>query len=174
MPTIKVILNPVAGRGAGQRTAEVIRHTLTKAKATEGLNGIIEASLDTPAWEAGEPAAGALGLIPIGTGNDFARCMGVPIGDVATSSHDVVAAACRVLAAGRRGWWTLGTLLNVGLSNQRRYLGVEAGLAHSRQFVYRPWSLPREVAQAEDRHFDHHVAQQGRQCPSFITMQQAQ
>lgn len=34
MPTIKVILNPVSGRGAGQRTAEVIRHTLTEAKAT--------------------------------------------------------------------------------------------------------------------------------------------
>ena len=130
MPTIKVILNPVSGRGAGQRTAEVIRQTLTEAKATfeivetmeplsamaqatqavregwdiiaavggdgsanEVLNGIIEASLGTPAWEAGEPAAGALGLIPIGTGNDFAWCMGVPIGDVG--------AACRVLAAGK-------------------------------------------------------------------------
>ncbi len=129
MPTIKVILNPVSGRGAGQRTAEVIRHTLTEAKATfeivetteqrsamaqaaqavregweiiaavggdgsvnEVLNGIIEASLGTPAWEAGEPA-GALGLIPIGTGNDFAWCMSVPTGDVA--------AACRVLAAGK-------------------------------------------------------------------------
>ena len=130
MPTIKVILNPVSGRGAGQRAAEVIRHTLTEAKATfeivetteplsavaqaaravregwdiiavaggdgtgnEVLNGIVEASLGTPAWEAGEPAASAMGLIPIGTGNDFAWCMGVPIGDVA--------AACRVLAAGK-------------------------------------------------------------------------
>ena len=130
MPTIKVILNPVSGRGAGQQTAEVIRHTLTEAKATfeivetteplsavaqaaqavregwdiiavaggdgtgnEVLNGIVEASLGTPAWEAGEPAAGALGFIPIGTGNDFAWCMGAPIGDVA--------AACRLLAAGK-------------------------------------------------------------------------
>ena len=130
MPTIKVILNPVSGRGAGQRTAEVIRHALTEAKATfeivetteqgtavaqaaqavregweiiaavggdgsvnEVLNGIVEASLGTPAWETGEPAAAALGLIPIGTGNDFAWCMGAPIGDVA--------AACRVLAAGK-------------------------------------------------------------------------
>jgi len=130
MPTIKVILNPVSGRGAGRRTAEVVRHTLTEAQATfeivetteqrsamaqaaqavregweiiaavggdgsvnEVLNGIIEANLGTPAWEAGEPAAGALGLVPIGTGNDFAWCMGAPIGDVA--------AACRVLAAGQ-------------------------------------------------------------------------
>ena len=130
MPTIKVILNPVSGRGAGRQAAEVIHKTLTEAKATfeivetteqrsavaqaaqavregwdiiavaggdgtgnEVLNGIIEASLGTPGWDAGEPAAGALGLIPIGTGNDFAWCMGVPIGDVA--------AACRVLAAGQ-------------------------------------------------------------------------
>jgi diacylglycerol kinase (ATP) len=34
MPTIKVILNPVSGRGAGQQTAEVVRHTLTETKAT--------------------------------------------------------------------------------------------------------------------------------------------
>ena len=130
MPTIKVILNPVSGRGAGQRAAEVIRHTLTEAQATfeivetteqrsamaqaaqavregweviaavggdgsanEVLNGIVVPSLGTPAWEAGEPAASALGFIPIGTGNDFAWCLGVPIGDVA--------AACRVLVAGR-------------------------------------------------------------------------
>jgi len=60
--------------------------------ANEVLNGIIEASLGTPAWESGE-AAGALGFVPIGTGNDFAWCMGVPVGDVP--------AACRVLAAGQ-------------------------------------------------------------------------
>ena len=130
MPTIKVILNPASGRGVGRQTAEVVRHTLTEAQATfeivetteplsavaqaaqavregwdiiaavggdgsanEVLNGIIEASLGTPAWEAGEPAASTLGLVPIGTGNDFAWCMGAPIGDVA--------AACRVLAAGK-------------------------------------------------------------------------
>ena len=34
MPTVKVILNPVSGRGAGQQTAEVIRRTLTEAQAT--------------------------------------------------------------------------------------------------------------------------------------------
>ena len=60
--------------------------------ANEVLNGIIEASLDTPAWKAGEPV-GALGFIPIGTGNDFAWCLGLPTGDAA--------AACRVLAAGK-------------------------------------------------------------------------
>jgi diacylglycerol kinase (ATP) len=57
----------------------------------EVANGIIEANLGTPAWEAGE-AVGTLGQIPIGTGNDFAWSMGQPINDVT--------AACRVLAAG--------------------------------------------------------------------------
>jgi YegS/Rv2252/BmrU family lipid kinase len=129
MPRIKVILNPVAGRGAGRAAGDVIRRILTEASATfeivettaqlsataqaaqavregwevvaavggdgstnEVLNGIVEASAGTPAWQAGEPV-GTLGLIPIGTGNDFAWAMGLPIGDVA--------AACRVLAAGQ-------------------------------------------------------------------------
>jgi YegS/Rv2252/BmrU family lipid kinase len=124
-----VILNPVAGRGAGRSAAEVIRRTLTDAGATfdlvettgqlsavaqaaqavregwdvvavvggdgstnEALNGIVEASAGTPAWDADEPV-GTLGVIPIGTGNDFAWAMGLPIGDVA--------GACRVLATGR-------------------------------------------------------------------------
>jgi YegS/Rv2252/BmrU family lipid kinase len=129
MPTIKVILNPISGRGAGQGAAETIRGALKEAGATfdlvettgrlsavdqaaqavregwdvvaaaggdgsanEVANGLIEASAGTSAWAAGEPA-GTLGLIPIGTGNDFAWSMGAPIGDVA--------GACRVLAAGR-------------------------------------------------------------------------
>jgi YegS/Rv2252/BmrU family lipid kinase len=129
MPTIKVILNPTSGRGAGRSAADAIHGALTEAGATfdlaettgqlsavdqaaqavregwdvvaaaggdglanEVLNGIIQASVDTPAWEAGEPA-GTLGLIPIGTGNDFAWSMGVPIRDVD--------AACCVLAAGK-------------------------------------------------------------------------
>jgi diacylglycerol kinase (ATP) len=129
MHTIKVILNPVSGRGAGRPAAEVIRRALTETGVTfdlvettgrlsavaqaaqavhegwdviaaaggdgctnEVLNGIAQASLDTPTREAGEPL-GTLGLIPIGTGNDFGWCMGLPIGDPA--------AACRVLAAGK-------------------------------------------------------------------------
>jgi len=72
---------------------EIIAAVGGDGMANEVLNGIIEASLGTPAWEAGEPTRAALGLIPIGTGNDFAWCMGVPVGDVV--------AACRLLAAGR-------------------------------------------------------------------------
>jgi YegS/Rv2252/BmrU family lipid kinase len=129
MPTIKVILNPVAGRGAGRRAGHVICRALEEAQVTfdivettgrlsaaeqaaqaaqdgwdviaaaggdgsanEVLNGLIAARAGTPAWEAGEPV-GTLGLIPIGTGNDSAWWMGLPVGDVT--------AACRVLAAGR-------------------------------------------------------------------------
>ncbi len=149
MPTIKVILNPVSGGGAGRQAAEVIHKTLTEAKATfeivetteqrsavaqaaqavregwkviataggdglanEVLNGIIEASLGTTAWEAGEPAAAALGFIPIGTGNDFAWCMGAPIGDVA--------AACRVLTAGQTRVVDIGRVED-GLGNVRYF-----------------------------------------------------
>jgi diacylglycerol kinase (ATP) len=129
VPTIKVILNPVAGRGAGRRAVDVIHRELREAQATfevvettgrlsavtqaaqavregwdtiaavggdgcanEVLNGIIEATKRTPGWEDGE-RAGVLGLIPVGTGNDFAWSMGLP-------TRDVVA-ACRVLVAGQ-------------------------------------------------------------------------
>jgi diacylglycerol kinase (ATP) len=138
MSTIKVILNPVSGRGAGQEMAEVIRQTLTEAQATfdivqtteqlsavaqaaqavregwdivataggdgtanEVLNGIMEASVGTPAWEAGKTAAAALGLIPIGTGNDFAWCMGAPIGDVAAACRALIDGKTRVVDMGR-------------------------------------------------------------------------
>ena len=57
----------------------------------EVLNGMVQESQESGAWERGEPV-GALGIIPIGTGNDFAWSMGLPTGDAA--------AACRVLAAG--------------------------------------------------------------------------
>lgn len=129
MPNIKVILNPIAGRGAGRSAADAIGDALSEAGATfdlvetthhlsaveqaaqavdegwdviaaaggdgstnEVLNGILTASGGPSTGEGGEPAV-TLGLIPIGTGNDFAWCMGVPTGDVA--------AACRVVAAGR-------------------------------------------------------------------------
>jgi len=67
----------------------------------EVANGIIEASLGTPAWEAGGPAAGTLGQIPIGTGNDFAWSMGLPIGDVAAACHVLAAGNTRVVDVGR-------------------------------------------------------------------------
>ncbi len=180
MPTIKVLLNPVSGRGAGQQTAEVIRQTLTEAQATfdivettaprsamaqaaqavregwdtiavaggdgtvnEVLNGIMEASLDTAAWEAGEPATGALGLIPIGTGNDFAWCMGAPIGDVA--------AACRVLAAGKTRVVDVGRVED-GLGNVRYFCnnfgaGFDAATTvESYKLRYLPGSLVFLVA----------------------------
>jgi diacylglycerol kinase (ATP) len=137
MPTIKVILNPASGRGAGRSAADVIRGALTEANATfdlvettgrlsavelaaqavregwdivaaaggdgsanEVLNGIVQASIGTPAWNAGEPA-GALGQIPIGTGNDFAWCMGLPIGDVVAASRLVARGQTRVVDIGR-------------------------------------------------------------------------
>jgi YegS/Rv2252/BmrU family lipid kinase len=60
--------------------------------SNEVLNGIVQANLGTPAWDNGEPV-GTLGIIPIGTGNDFAWSMGLPTGDAAAS--------CRVLSAGK-------------------------------------------------------------------------
>lgn len=60
--------------------------------ANEVLNGIIASSQARPGLEDGEPI-GTLGLIPVGTGNDFAFSMGLPARDAA--------AACRLLVEGR-------------------------------------------------------------------------
>ena len=121
MADMTVILNPIAGRGAGQRLSPQISARL----AEQGLDfemlstkGPGHASLLAgEAVERGQPvvvAVGgdgtvnevlhglvqaldgsdrtALGVLPIGTGNDFAYAAGLPLG---------LPEACRVIAEGR-------------------------------------------------------------------------
>jgi YegS/Rv2252/BmrU family lipid kinase len=78
-------------RQAAQEGWDIVAAVGGDGLTNEVLNGIVQANVDTPAWEAGEPV-GTLGIVPIGTGNDFAWSMGLPTGDAA--------AACRVLATG--------------------------------------------------------------------------
>jgi YegS/Rv2252/BmrU family lipid kinase len=58
----------------------------------EVINGLIEAAQARGSWGRGEPA-GPLGVIPIGSGNDFAFGLGL-------KGHNI-AAACARIAAGR-------------------------------------------------------------------------
>ncbi|MBN1581592.1 MAG: diacylglycerol kinase family lipid kinase [Anaerolineae bacterium] len=122
MATFSVIVNPTAGKGAGRRQTETVRDLLhahrldfdlflTEAPghaielaceaslsgcaavvaiggdgtANEVLNGLMRAK------ERGGRAA--LGMIGVGTGNDFAYAAGIPEG---------IEAACRCLVQGRR------------------------------------------------------------------------
>jgi len=68
--------------------------------SNEVLNGMVEASADTPGWQDGEPI-GTLGIIPIGTGNDFAWAMGLPIGDVAAAARLLATGTSRIVDVGR-------------------------------------------------------------------------
>ncbi|MCX7670296.1 MAG: diacylglycerol kinase family lipid kinase [Anaerolineae bacterium] len=61
--------------------------------AHEALQGLVQAAQLTGAWQSGRPI-GTLGLIPIGTGNDYAWRLGLPQGDPE--------AACRVLLQDHR------------------------------------------------------------------------
>lgn len=67
--------------------------------AHEALQGLVQAAQLTGAWEAGRPI-GTLGLVPIGTGNDYAWRLGLPERDPE--------AACRILLQDHRTLVDLG------------------------------------------------------------------
>jgi diacylglycerol kinase (ATP) len=121
MPPIKVILNPVAGKGYGARVEPELRRLLdatgveydlvrTQGRwhapelaaqaAADGHELVVAAGGDGTMHEvvnglmaaAGEGVGGTLGVLPIGSGSDFAHTAGVP---------PDLAAACDRLAHGR-------------------------------------------------------------------------
>ena len=130
MQSMKIILNPVAGRGYGARVEPELRelldaeglefdlvHTAGRWHAAElaeeavrdGFDIVVAAGGDgtthevvnglMAASDGGE--AGTLGIIPIGSGSDFAHTAGVP---------GELRAACRRLAEARCGSLTSGAL----------------------------------------------------------------
>ncbi len=148
MNRYKVIVNPISGRGAGERllprveqllrdcglnydliqteyrghaielTQEAIKSDYNivvamggDGTANEVLNGIMQAKL------LGIKGV-ALGILSVGSGNDFAFSMGVP--------HDL-AAGCQVLAANHRRWIDVGRATG-GDYPQGRYFGNGVGI----------------------------------------------
>lgn len=124
MPAIKVIVNPAAGKGAGGRQAEEVRARLAAngidgdLTLTEGPGHAIEIAREASLagckvvvaaggdgttnevinglMQAKEKGGGAaLGVIGLGTGNDFMYAAGIP---------EDLGRACRCLAQGRRRW----------------------------------------------------------------------
>jgi diacylglycerol kinase (ATP) len=71
--------------------------------AHEVVNGMVQAVQQRGDWDAGRPA-GALGLIPIGTGNDYAWRLGLPLNEPE--------AAARLLIGGRRWVVDLGEVVD--------------------------------------------------------------
>jgi diacylglycerol kinase (ATP) len=128
MPSTKVILNPVAGRGYGARVeprlrqllkAEGIDHDLVRTEGrwhapklaaqaiSDGYELVVAAGGDGTMHEvvnglmaaAGDGVAGTLGVLPIGSGSDFAHTVGVPP-DLQAACHRLANGTERVVDLG--------------------------------------------------------------------------
>lgn len=142
---VALIINPTAGRGeAGKRVREIaqrLRHyglttptwhytqargdgeRLARAAVAAGATLVAAVGGDGTLHEVVNGVLGSsatLGLIPFGTGNDFARALGL-FGDL-----DV---ACRALTQGRTHRVDVGTIEGEGTGGPRRFL-VLAGTGY--------------------------------------------
>ncbi|MCX2967398.1 MULTISPECIES: diacylglycerol kinase [Streptomyces] len=146
--TVALLVNPAAG---GRRGAEVAARAARRllaagarvdvvagrdaGEAREGARACVAAGTDVLAVAGGDgmvhlalqEVAGtdtALAVLPTGTGNDFARVLGVPTRDPAAAADVVLGGVRRTLdlgratslAAGGRGHW-FGTVLTSGLDS---------------------------------------------------------
>lgn len=133
MRTVPVVLNPAAGRGqAGEREEEVRRifrefslqaeifrteapghaQELGRELCAQGAEVVVAAGGDGTLHEVAQALVGTstvLGILPLGSGNDYARALGL--------SPDVRAAVERLAQGGPR-------LVDVGEANGRFYLNA--------------------------------------------------
>ncbi|MGD9144101.1 MAG: diacylglycerol kinase family lipid kinase [Anaerolineae bacterium] len=129
MQPTKIILNPVAGRGRGARVEPELRHyleaegldfdlvhtagrghaaELAEQAVRDGFEFVVAAGGDGTAHEvvnglmtaSGGLEAGTLGIIPIGSGSDFAHTVGVP-SDLRAACHRLIHGQVKILDVGR-------------------------------------------------------------------------
>lgn len=124
MTHLTVLTNPTAGHAAAQAAEAAIAHlrarglTVTHHAATSaaeshelaqeaartGARGIVAAGGDglvSIALQAVAATPVALGVIPIGTGNDCARMLDIPLSDPVAAAEVIAAGRTRVIDAGR-------------------------------------------------------------------------
>ncbi|MFH8466716.1 diacylglycerol kinase [Streptomyces sp. NPDC017991] len=143
---ITLFVNPTAGRGRGARAAqpaasalraagfsvrtvlgENARDALTRARAAvaAGTGCLVAVGGDGMAGLALQAVAGTdtpLGLVAVGTGNDFARALGLPVRDPAAAGRTVAEALkearLRDVDLGRVGGTWFGTVLASGFDSR--------------------------------------------------------
>ena len=148
MAKYKVVLNPISGRGAGEKAIPTLRDELTQSgmdfdlqlterplhavelasqAVREGYEYVVAVGGDGTANEvlnglvlAHKAGAGSavMGVIGVGRGNDFAYAMGVPSG---------LQAGCQVLREGTRRTVDVGCVRG-GLFPDGRYFGNGVGI----------------------------------------------
>ena len=163
MRKYKIIANPVAGGGAGERAIPQIKRLLTKHgldfdvvrtqrpwHAAELAREAVIAGYDVVVAAGGDGTANevlnglmearqadrhsfALGMLGVGRGNDFSHGVGVP--------HDLEL-ACRVLAEDHRRMIDVGRVVG-GLFPQGRYFGNCVGVGFDAIGTIQVAKLPR-------------------------------
>ncbi|WP_406289685.1 diacylglycerol kinase [Embleya sp. NBC_00896] len=139
---IAVFVNPTAGRGRGLKaasvTADLLRdrgltpHQVSAPGAAEGiarLRAVVRKGVDAVVAVGGDGTVAAalqalagtstpLGVVPIGSGNDFARALDLPLGDVAAAARVVAELRARTVDLGRVGERWFGTILCSGFDSR--------------------------------------------------------
>jgi diacylglycerol kinase (ATP) len=147
MAVLQLIVNPAAGQGAGARATPQIEHwlrelgvaydlvhterpghaiALASAASHNGYSAVVAVGGDGTANEVLNglmqvPASDErlpLGVLPVGTGNDFGHAIGIP--------HDLQA-ACRCLQRGQKRWIDVGRVCG-GQWAEGRYVGNGVGI----------------------------------------------
>jgi diacylglycerol kinase (ATP) len=164
-----VILNPAAGRGAAARTGAVIRSVMDAAgvghrfvltqapgHATEiarravgeGWTAVVAAGGDGTVHEvangllreAGDGPTVPMGIVPVGSGNDFAKLVGAPT-DAAAATRRLLESAPRAVDAGRVGDRFFTNGVGIGLDAR---VGIEAAkVRRLRGIAIYLWALAR-------------------------------
>lgn len=139
---IAIFVNPTAGRGRGLKAAaiasDVLRargltpHQVSAPGATEGIErlrrkvrsgvaSVVAVGGDGTVAAALQALAGTgtpLGVVPVGSGNDFARELGLPLGDPAAAARVVADAYTRDVDLGRVGERWFATILCSGFDSR--------------------------------------------------------
>ncbi|MET7299013.1 diacylglycerol kinase [Embleya sp. NPDC005575] len=139
---IAVFVNPTAGRGRGLKAASVAAdllrergltpHQVSAPGAAEGidrLRAVVRRGVDAVVAVGGDGTVAAalqavagtgtpLGVVPIGSGNDFARALDLPLGDVAAAARVVADLHARPVDLGRAGERWFGTILCTGFDSR--------------------------------------------------------
>jgi diacylglycerol kinase (ATP) len=193
MRTLYLILNPQAARGGAESawaaaepvlTAAGARWQLARTTAPGEAESLARAAARAGIWDAvvaiggdgtvhevvngllGAADGPALGILPAGSGNDFARAAGIPVGDPAAALRAMLEGDVRSVDVGRVNGryfvngmgWGLDGRVAVQIARRRRFAGRAMYLA----------ALLSALRGQRPAHVD--ICLDGRTVPGFVTL----